>query len=105
MDPYTPPQGGPAPLFPTDDDGRSGKPCPECGSRNTSEKRSLRKKPSILGFLLFGWLLILFHTAFTRKSMGCLACGHGFHYRSVGNYLSMGILSLITLLILVDLYA
>ncbi|RYD61847.1 MAG: hypothetical protein EOP83_16085, partial [Verrucomicrobiaceae bacterium] len=80
MNPYAPPST-PSPP-PTEDRGsdsvtdvKASRRCEKCGSTNTSGEEALRSKPSILAFILFGWIFLLIRSAFSKQREYCHDCG------------------------------
>ena len=66
--------------------------CPACKSVAFTRDDTLRERPSILGFLLFGWVSLLFSHAFRKQDVKCSACEHRFQVRSTGSILCLVIL-------------
>ena len=78
--------------------------CPECKSVSFTRDETLRERPSILAFLLFGWISLLYSHAFTKRDFKCSACGHRFKLRSAGSLLCMVILAVLVLGIALALF-
>jgi len=93
MDPY---ETSSTSSVPGDSPMGSGKACAECGSTNTGTPQAyLRKRPSIVGLLLFNWLFMLISIAFSMKSVVCRDCGATRRYKSVGSWIALVILLLL----------
>jgi uncharacterized protein (DUF983 family) len=100
VNPYLPPSTPPSP--PTgnrsDDaiaDVKAGRRCEKCGSTNTSAEEALRGKPSVLAFLLFGWIFLLIRTAFSKQREYCHDCGAIRAYKTMGSKVAMVFLLLV----------
>ena len=78
-----------------------GRPCPACGSQNTSRDSVLRSRPSILFVIFFGWAFLLIRGAFATRVSQCRDCGESNRYKSAGSWLAMA--CLITLVLLIAL--
>jgi hypothetical protein len=94
-DPYTPPKlpaDGPPQLH-----GRSGRPCPACGSRDTGEGVLGKRQAHPLNLLLFGWLYLI-PLAFSRHTDTCRSCGEAFSYKTLSSKIALVILILIIIL-------
>lgn len=80
-----------------------GLPCRACGSPRTTADSSLRPRPSVLGFIFFGWLFLLARGAFSRRTETCLDCGSISRHKSPGSWVALAILLLLVLLIIAGL--
>ncbi|GAA5480951.1 hypothetical protein Hsar01_00156 [Haloferula sargassicola] len=88
--PYQPPAADPGDkLVP------EGSACRACGSLNTSRPTVLKRRMGALQFLLFGWLALLIHTAFSKRIDRCADCGAECRYRTVASWMAMALLILI----------
>ena len=110
MNPYHPPSTPPSP--PTgnrsDDaisDVKVGRRCEKCGSTNTSAEEALRSKPSVLAFLLFGWVFLLIRSAFSKQREYCHDCGAVRVYKTMGSKFAMVFLLLLALLFAINYLA
>jgi hypothetical protein len=97
MNPYEPPQTVTEPA--------KGNRCPHCGSRETHLSGFARKRMNPLLFLFFGWMAILISSALSRATLVCRACEGRSPHRTVGSWISIGILGILALLIAVGLLA
>lgn len=95
MNPYEPPQ--------TVTEPESGKRCPHCGGRETHLSGFARKRMNPLLFLFFGWIAILVSSAFSKATLICRGCDGRSPYRTIGSWISIGILGIIAILIAVGL--
>gem|GEM_PF-1878738 len=75
-----------------------GRPCPACGSLNTSRDSVLRARPSILFVIFFGWVFLLIRGAFAMRRSQCRDCGEVTRYKSAGSWVALGLLILLTLI-------
>jgi hypothetical protein len=69
--------------------------CLECGSANTGRDELSRRKPSVLYFILFGWLSLLIHGAFAMRTDRCRDCGAVHRYKTAGSWLALAVLILL----------
>ncbi|MCW1921142.1 hypothetical protein OKA05_01165 [Luteolibacter arcticus] len=110
MNPYSPPA---APSSPPAEDRENdaitgvkvGHRCEKCGSTHTSGEEALRRKPSILAFLLFGWVFLLIRTAFSKRREHCHDCGAVRIYRTTGSVVAMVFLLLLAILFAIGYFA
>lgn len=116
IDPYVPPSAAPqeripvaaspAPSAAAPTQGLPrGLPCEKCGSDNTGTETALRMRPSVIAFVLLGWLFLLVRTAFKPKTETCRDCGSTTSFRTPGNNLALAILIMIVLLVGISLLA
>lgn len=76
----------------------SGRPCPDCGGTTMRKDYLSSTRPSVLYFLLFGWLFLLIRAAFSKRRDVCADCGATTRYKTMGSILAM--VALLTLVIL-----
>ena len=74
--------------------------CSECGSKNTSGKNFLSKGPSIIWFLLIGWLYLVFRTAIIKTDYICNDCDFEGKYRSNASWGALGLIAAIITIII-----
>ena len=79
--------------------------CEKCGSTNTSGEQALRSKPSILAFLLFGWVFLLIRTAFSKRREHCHDCGAVRVYKTTGSKFAMVFLLVLVFLLAISYLA
>jgi hypothetical protein len=93
MNPYDTPkqESGPSETSPYVRGGQ----CPACGSANTGRDELARRKPSVLYFILFGWLALLIHGAFAKRTDRCRDCGAVHRYKTAGSWLALAVLILV----------
>lgn len=75
----------------TGDFHETGPACKSCGSRNTTRDSVLRKKPSVLAVIFFGWVFLLIRGAFAMRTSTCLDCGERHRYKSVGSWIALSL--------------
>lgn len=110
VNPYQPPSTPPSPpTVDRSDDSvaevKEGKRCEKCGSTNTSGDHALRSKPSILAFLLFGWVFLLIRSAFSKQREYCHDCGAVRVYKTIGSTFALLILLLLVFLFAISYLA
>jgi len=103
VNPYLPPSTPPSPPTGNRDDDtiaevKVGHRCEKCGSTNTSDEQALRSKPSILAFLLFGWIFLLIRSAFSKQRQYCHDCGAVRVYKTTGSKFALVFLLLLVVL-------
>lgn len=76
---------------------RKGRPCGKCESTNTGPEVLSHRKPSVLYVLLFGWPFLLIRGAFAMRKDRCRDCGHVTRYKSVGSWVALAFLILLSL--------
>lgn len=109
MNPYQPPstpapeQKKDAPPAPETDISVARR-CEKCGSTNVSGDEALRSKPSVLAFLLFGWVFLLIRTAFSKRREQCYDCGALRIYKTTGSKLAMAFLLLLVFLFAISYF-
>jgi hypothetical protein len=81
----------------------AGRNCSSCGSSNTTRDRFARTRPSIIAFLLFGWVFLLIKGAFAMRADLCRDCGELNRYKSIGSWIAMAVLVLLVLLVIVGM--
>ena len=107
MNPYETPKTEPSDAEGSRPDGESveqtapGRPCPACGSTNTTKDTLLRAKPSIAMVIFFGWVFLLIRGAFSMRTIQCHDCGAISRYKSAGSWVALWILISLILLIMV----
>ncbi|WP_035602288.1 hypothetical protein [Haloferula sp. BvORR071] len=79
--------------------------CPECKSVSFAADNTLRERPSIVAFALFGWIALLWSHAFRKRYFKCSACGYRFQLRSSGSLLCMLVLVVLLAGILVAMFS
>ena len=87
----------------TGDFSPSGRPCPFCGSLNTSKDALSRTSPSIISVIFLGWFFLLIRAAFSKQTDRCGDCEETNTYKSTGSKLA--ILFLIVSVIIIALAA
>jgi hypothetical protein len=110
VNPYLPPSTTPSPPAGdrSDDsvtDVKAGRRCEKCGGTNTSGEGALRSKPSILAFLLFGWVFLLIRSAFSKQREYCHDCGAVRVYKTTGSKFALVFLLLLAFLFAISYFA
>ena len=82
-----------------------GKPCPFCGSANTTRDRFANTRPNLVYVMLFGWVLLLIQGAFAKRTDLCRDCGELNRYKSSGSWLAMVVLLALVLLVIIGFLA
>lgn len=106
-DPYIPPAPttpGPSTPVPVSSFA-PGRECENCGSTNTGADTALRSRPSVIAFVLFGWLFLLIRTAFKPKTETCRDCGSSVSFRTPGNNIAMALLIIIVVVTAISVLA
>ncbi len=79
----------------------SGRPCKTCGSTNTSKGDTLRRRPSIILLLFFGWIFLLVGYAVRKSASVCRDCGEINRYRSTGSFIAAVVLLVLIFFIVI----
>ncbi len=112
MDPYQPPrqQSYDVPLQGKRDSSSSpvaaggGRPCPSCGSKNTTKDTLSSVRPNLLFVIFGGWFFLLVRGAFAMRADLCRDCGQVNRYKSPGSKVTAAVLIFLLLLAALGLY-
>ena len=103
MDPYTPPKEAekePEKEIPEFTYAEDIIRCDSCRSKNTKILEPLYNRPSILKFLIFGWLYLLWRGAIRGKTLVCNDCGARRNFKSITSWVAIVLFVLLILLII-----